>query len=274
MKVTILGCGYVGVAVARYWQQKGDWVVTATTTRSSRVSSLEAIAQQVAIVKGNDTKRLKSILQNQEVILLTMGARGASYEETYLQTAKTLVALLPELPSLRQAIYTSSYAVYGDRQGQWVDESSPVAPANANAEILAQTEQVLLAATRENFKVCILRLGGIYGEGRELVKIFGRAAGTTRPGQGQDASNWIHLADIVGAIDFALQHQLQGIYNLVDDSHLTTGELLAGVLEKHGLPPVIWDASQPSQRPYNAKVSNQKIKDAGYQFLRPQIIFA
>ncbi|MDY7013757.1 MAG: NAD-dependent epimerase/dehydratase family protein, partial [Cyanobacteriota bacterium] len=183
-----------------------------------------------------------------------------------------LVSLLPELPSIRQVIYTGSYAVYGDRGGEWVDESSPIAPANENGEILAQTEQILLAAARKTLNVCVFRLGGIYGEGRELVRIFRRAAGMTRPGDGTDASNWIHLEDIVGAIDFALQHQLGGIYNLVDDSHLTTGKLIAGILEKHGLPSVIWDASQPSSRPYNAKVSNQKLKEVGYRFLRPQII--
>jgi len=36
--------------------------------------------------------------------------------------------------------------------------------------------------------VCILRLGGIYGPRRELVKIFGRVAGTIRPGNGEDAT--------------------------------------------------------------------------------------
>jgi nucleoside-diphosphate-sugar epimerase len=273
MKVTIVGCGYVGTAVARRWQSRNNFTVMATTTTPDRVLSLEAIASQVAIALGNDAEALKSVLHDREVILLTMGARGGSYEETYLETSRTLVSLLPHFRDLRQVIYTSSYAVYGDRGGKWVDESSPVAPANENGEILAQTEQILLAAARETVKVCIFRLGGIYGEGRELVRIFGRAAGMTRPGDGTDTTNWIHLEDIVGAIDFAVQHQLEGIYNLVDDSHLTTGELMAGVLEKHNLPPVLWDASQPSLRPYNAKVSNQKLKDAGYQFLRPQISF-
>ncbi|MDY6786088.1 MAG: NAD-dependent epimerase/dehydratase family protein [Cyanobacteriota bacterium] len=273
MKVTIIGCGYVGTAVARLWQGRDDVAVTATTTTPDRVLSLEAIASQVAIAKGNNAEALKSVLRDREVILLTVGARGGTYEETYLETARTLVSLLPEFPSIRQLIYTGSYAVYGDRGGEWVDESSPVAPANEKGEVLAETEGVLLAAARETLKVCVLRLGGIYGEGRELVRIFGRAAGMTRPGDGSDTSNWIHLDDIVGAIDFAVRHQLEGIYNLVDDSHLTTEKLIAGVLEANGLPPVTWDGSQSSSRSYNAKVSNQKLKDAGYQFIRPQIKF-
>jgi nucleoside-diphosphate-sugar epimerase len=170
---------------------------------------------------------------------------------------------------VQQLIYTGSYGVYGDRDGAWVDESSPVAPANANGLILAQTEQVLLSASSEALQVCILRLGGIYGPDRELVKIFGRIAGTTRPGNGLDATNWIHLDDIVSAIEFARVNRLQGIYNLVDDSHLTRRELLDRVFEQHHLPKVEWNAALKSDRPYNARVRNQKIKDAGYQLIHP-----
>ena len=81
------------------------------------------------------------------------------------------------------------------------------------------------------------------------------------------------ILDIVGAIEFARQHNLQGIYNLVDDAHLKSRELLETLLTKHNLAQVIWDYSVKSNRPYNAKVSNQKIKDAGYQLIHPQMIF-
>jgi nucleoside-diphosphate-sugar epimerase len=274
MNVAIIGCGYVGCTIARYWQQKMTFVVTATTTTPERVPALQTVAQRVGVVKGNDLEGLKSVLKNQDVVLLSVGAKSADvYEETYLHTAQTLVSVLKQTPSIQQLIYTGSYAVYGDRQGAWVDEESPPAPANQNGQIISDTEQVLLSASSANLRVCILRLGGIYGPGRELVKIFGRYAGTTRPGNGKDTTNWIHLDDIVAAIEFARRTQLQGIYNLVDDAHLTTGELLEGVFETHNLPKVTWDSSEESKRPYNAKVSNQKIKDAGYKLIHPQIIF-
>lgn len=272
MKIAIIGCGYVGKAIARYWQQELGFVVTTTTTTPDKVAALSAIAQRVEVVRGDDLKGIQSVVQEQDVVLLSVGAKSAEvYEETYLGTAQTLVAALKQAPSIRQLIYTGSYAVYGDRNGATVDESSPVAPANPNGEILAQTEQVLLSASSPELKVCIFRLGGIYGAGRELVKIWGRVAGTTRPGTGEDITNWIHLDDIVAAIEFARKNQLQGIYNLVDDAHLTSRELLDKVFTQHNLPPVVWDESQKSTRPYNARVSNQKIKDAGYQLIHPQI---
>ncbi len=272
--IAIIGCGYVGREVAQYWQQKRSFLVTATTTTPERVSALQEIAQRVAVVQGNDSEGLTSVLKNQDAVLLSVGAKGVNfYEEAYLQTAQTLISVLKQMPSVQQLIYTGSYSVYGDRNGAWVDEESPVAPANPSGEIMSETEQVLLSAKSENLRVCILRLGGIYGPSRELVKIFGRYAGSTRPGNGEDTTNWIHLDDIVSAIEFARDRRLQGVYNLVDDAHLTSGELLEQIFEKHNLPQVTWDSTQKSNRPYNAKVSNQKIKDAGYKLIHPQMIF-
>ncbi|WP_375510814.1 SDR family oxidoreductase [uncultured Nostoc sp.] len=273
MNVAIIGCGYVGYKVAQYWQEKEDFVVSVTTTSSERVPALKSVSQRVVVTRGNDLDSLKSVLHDQDVVLLSVGAKGAEvYEETYLQTAQTLVSSLQQVPSVKQLIYTGSYAVYGDRNGVWVDEETPLAPANLNAQILRKTEDVLLSASSENLRVCIFRLGGIYGPGRELVKIFSRYSGTTRPG-GEDVTNWIHLDDIVGAIEFARHRRLQGIYNLVDDAHLTSRDLLDSLFEKHNLPKVIWDTSIKSTRPYNAWVSNEKLKEAGYQLIHPQMIF-
>ena len=274
MNVAIIGCGYVGYKVAQCWQQQMDFVVSATTTSPERVPALESVAQKVVVTRSNDLDSLKSVLHNQDVVLLSVGAKSAEvYEETYLQTAQTLVSSLRQIKSVKQLIYTGSYAVYGDRNGVWVDEETPLAPATLNAQILRKTEDILLSASSENLRVCIFRLGGIYGPGRELIKIFNRYSGATRPGNGEDITNWIHLDDIVGAVEFARQHRLQGIYNLVDDAHLTSRELLDSLFEKHNLPKVIWDTSINSTRPYNAWVSNEKLKEAGYQFIHPQMVF-
>lgn len=274
MNIVIIGCGYVGYAVAKHWKLWSDLVITATTTTPTRVPTLQEVAQKVELVKGSDTEALKAVLQNQDVVLLSVGNKsGNSYEETYLRTAETIVSVLPQIPTVKQLIYTASCSVYGDRNGAWVDEETPTAPNNPNGEILNQTEQILLSANSDNLRVCILRLGGIYGEGRTLLKIFNRAFGETRPGNGENPTNWIHLDDIVGAIEFARSSQLEGIYNLVDDAHLPSRELIDNLCKKYDKPKVIWDSSQTTSRSYNAKVSNEKIKQAGYKFIHPQMIF-
>ena len=127
---------------------------------------------------------------------------------------------------------------------------------------------MLLSAATPQQKVCILRLGGIYGPGRTLKKIYSRAAGTTRPGKGQEATNWVHLNDIVEGIDWAREKQLAGIYNLVQEEVPTVRELIERVCDRHHLTAVKWDESQPSTRK-NVRVSNAKIKSTGYEFIHP-----
>ncbi len=274
MNIAIIGCGYVGCAVAQLWQQKMTFMVTATTTTPERVSTLQSVAQKVVVTQGNDREKLKSVLQNQDIVLLSIGAKGSNlYEDTYLNTAKTLVEIFQDTPSVKQVIYTGSYSVYGDHNGAVVDEETLATPSHDHGKILKATEDILLGASSEKLRVCILRLGGIYGPNRELIKIFSRVPGTTRPGNGEDVANWIHLDDIVGAIEFARLNHLQGIYNLVDDAGLTSGELLDKLMETHNLPQVKWDHTAKTNRPYNAKVSNQKIKAAGYKLIRPKMIF-
>lgn len=208
MEITIIGCGYVGTAVARLWTEAGH-TVTATTTTPDRVPELEKVAHRVVILKGDDLNTMRDVLTDRQVVLLSVGAKNrTAYQQTYLNTAQTLVTALKEVPTVQQLIYTGSYAVYGDRQGAWVDETSPVAPANENGEILHKTEQVLLTAAHEQLTVCILRIAGIYGPGRTLLKIFQNVAGKTRPGTGAEIANWVHLDDIVGSLEFIRCQQL------------------------------------------------------------------
>lgn len=270
MKIAIVGCGYVGSAIARRWSQDGHRV-TATATGTERIAELKEVARDAVVMRGDDPSAMRELLQDQEAVLVSVGDRSRTkYKETYLGTALNLVATLPQAPGLRQIIYTSSCSVYGDKNGEWVDEDSPVVPANDKIKTLCDTEQVLLGASSPEVRVCILRLGGIYGPGREIIKIFRNVAGTTRPGTGAEPTNWIHLDDIVGALEFVRMKRSQGIYNLVHDVSLTSRELLDGLCQQYGLAEVSWDPSAPPTRSYNARVSKQKIKVAGFELIHPE----
>jgi nucleoside-diphosphate-sugar epimerase len=275
MKLVIIGCGYVGSAVARLWHTAGN-EVTVTTTTKERVSELQAIASQVAVVTGDDLLGLKQVVANQDIVLLSVGSKQRTpeaYRQAYLETAQNIVMAIEANVGVKQLIYTGSYGAIYHKSGDIVDETVAVNPQDEFGEILAQTEQVLLNASTEDFKTCILRLAGIYGPGRELIKIFRRVAGTTRPGSGESYTNWVHLEDIVRAIDFAKDNQLQGIYHLNSDELMTTKELFQRLFAAHDLPPVTWDISQTSPRAHNMKLSNQKIKSAGFELVHPEIEF-
>ncbi|MGL5831649.1 MAG: NAD-dependent epimerase/dehydratase family protein [Waterburya sp.] len=275
MKLAIIGCGYVGKAVARLWHEAGN-EVTVTTTTADKVEELQAIATRVVVLEGQDFERLKQVVANQDVVLLSVGSKQRTpevYRQAYLETAQNLMMAIKASGGVKQLIYTSSYGIINHQGGDTVDETVVVNPQDEFGEILAQTEQVVLLSLKDQFKTCILRLAGIYGSGRELIKIFRRIAGTTRPGTGESYTNWVHLEDIVGAINFAKDHQLQGIYHLNSDESMTSKEFFQRLFTAHNLPAVTWDSSQTSSRTYNLKLSNQKLKNAGFTLAHPNIEF-
>lgn len=278
MNLTIIGCGYVGTAVASYWHQNHDPSITVTTTTKERVAKLEEVASRVVVMKGSETKAMRSLLQNQHVVLISVApisdrqVDAETYAQTYLPTATNVVAALKDAPSVQQLIYLSSCSVYGDSDGAWVDESSPVAPVNLRGKVLCEAEEILLQASSDNLRVSILRLGGIYGPGRNLEWRCGLIAGKTFPGNGTNFINWIHLDDIVSAVEFVCQNQCQGIYNLTDNTKLTSRELYKQLCDRYDRPQVVWDASQTNPPISNARVCNKKIQAAGYKLIHPQII--
>jgi nucleoside-diphosphate-sugar epimerase len=276
----ILGCGYVGLAWAKL---RGASGLTVTTTNPDRLPELSPLADRVVVIQGNDAAGLKTLLADADRLIICVGAqRGVPYAESYLTTAQTIAAIVPQLPNLQQLVYTSSASVYGDYAGAWVTETTPVQPTTDNTKVLAETEAVYLGLndlglndlglTSSNLAATVLRLSGIYGPGRSLDRIFSRVAGTTRPGDGQAPANWVHRDDIAAAIDWALAHNLSGLYNVTNDEPPTQQQILDWVCQHYQLAPVTWDPSQPCPRNYSARVSNDKLKRTGFQFQHRSIM--
>jgi nucleoside-diphosphate-sugar epimerase len=119
------------------------------------------------------------------------------------------------------------------------------------------------------WRTCILRCAEIYGPGRELSKRVKQFGGHTLPGSGSNYTNMIHKADCAAALDYALRHHLEGIYNLSDDEHPTRKELYDTVAHRFKFPHVLWDPTHPSLHTGNKRVSNHKIKAEGFAFLHP-----
>jgi len=278
MNIIIIGCGYVGVAIAEKWKKESHFV-TATTTTPDRIAELEQIANQGIILKGDNLEALKTAIKDQEIILLMISPGKdrslETYQKTYLETAQNLVKAVKNSPTVKQIIYTSSYGIIGDHKGNWIEENIEIKPSSERNKILADTEQILLSLNgKTNFnnslKVCILRLAGIYGKNRELLKYFQSWAGTTRETDGEEYSNWIHLEDIVNALELIRLKQLEGMYHLGNDFPLKKKVLFDQMCEKHGLVKVNWSSPSTIPYPHNLRLSNKKIKAEGLVLKYPQ----
>lgn len=270
MRIAIIGCGYVGSALAIKLRKNGHYVTT-TTRSHSKTANLKAISDDVCILKGNDCEALKNLLQNQHAAILTLAADSQeSYEDTYLDTAKALSNIISEIPQLSQIVYTSSTSVYGNHQGLTVDENTHVSSLHPTGQILISAEKILMDLSYKERSVCILRLGEIYGPNRQIAERLRQMKGKSLPGDGSSMTNLIHLDDIVAAINFALTQRLNGVFNLCSDIHIPRRDLYAQICQKEGLPAITWDPTKASLHSGNKVVSNAKIKLAGFNFLHTQ----
>jgi nucleoside-diphosphate-sugar epimerase len=186
---------------------------------------------------------------------------------------------LAALPDLTWVGYLSSIGVYGDWQGEWVDERCPIRPVSERSFRRAQAEQEWLKFARQTGKrVEIFRLAGIYGPQRSVIDTLraGTARRIVKPNQ---VFNRIHVEDIarvlVAAMDRATGH---AIYNVGDDEPAPPQDVVAYAAELLGIPPppqLTFDRARltgmaASFWAENKRIRNDRIKaDLGVRLLYP-----
>ncbi|MCF7852322.1 MAG: SDR family oxidoreductase [Simkaniaceae bacterium] len=269
--IAIFGCGFVGQAVA---QTLKSHHLTLSTTSLNRVEQLSKFSQDIAILKGCDREKIAEWIENQDVLILTMAPKTTdSYQTTYVDTAKNFAEILQNTSSVRQIIYTSSTGVYAENEGGWVTETSPlIHTPHARGKYLSETEEILLSLHSSHRRVCIFRLGEIYGDERSLKKKIERYSKNPLPLNPKSPTNMIHIDDICSAIEFSLNHDLNGIYNLVDDDHIERSQLYAKLTKLYQLPAPLF-SHETTPHSHLKRVSNQKLKEAGYQLIHPHRVY-
>ena len=254
MNILIIGCGYVGCALALSLGEMGHHI-TVTTRTNEKVAHLSSIANEVKILEASDPDALREALAGQDIAIITVAAGSVeNYEKTYLGTAKAISQATAHLPALKQIIYTSSTSVYGDHQGAEVDENTPTSPQHPSGKILVETEDILLSLSSPSLSVCILRLGEIIGPGRNPADRLRRMQGIPLPGDGSSIVNWVHLDDIVYAVKACVAQKLSGVYNLCRDDHPTRKEFYDKICREENLAAMEWDPTKISIHSGNKKV--------------------
>ncbi len=239
-RLLILGCGYVGSAVAWRAVDEGR-EVTAVTRNPEKAAALAAtgVHAVVADLAGSDWHG--QVGREFESVLNCVAAGGGGvegYRRSYLEGMRSVLAWLRGA-DVGTLVYTSSTSVYAQDGGVRVDESMPVEGRNDTAQILVETENLLRnasAAERANLRRWfILRLAGIYGPERHSLLDAIRSGYTSLPGTGGHRLNLAHRDDIVDAIFACLDASPKvrdQVFNVADDAPATKHEV------------AVWMASQ------------------------------
>jgi len=258
----IVGCGYVGFPLAQRLQEAGWKVAGVVRSEESRQRLNQAgIDAYAGDIGSPDFLERLPLDWDHCVYCPSTGGRGLEGYQHIHQMA--LQCVLEKIGRGTRFHYTSSTSVYGQQEGEWVDETSVLEPAAPTAQILVEAEKRVV-----QHGGTVLRLGGIYGPGRGVLLSRLEDGRAMIPRQDPKWLNLIHLDDIVSA----LQHSLEGklgtgqIYNVIDDEPASYRDIYTWLCDKLGweLPPV-GDPEYLGKRGRNNKrVSNRKLKATGW----------
>ena len=272
----VIGCGYVGTTAAIHLKQKGHRI-TGTTKSRSKLIQLSQVADNPLILDIAKADASFDFLEDQDGILISVAPSQEcdTYDDIFSTGLTRLCQALKQRRSTQplHVTYISTAGVYGDQGGKLVDETSKIDRKHPLNATLTKAEDSLLTVGRDDTSICILRLGGIYGPGRDMATAIKSAAGEQVKKNGNHVCSWTNIVDVAEGISFAYNNKLEGVFNLVDDMQLTRRDLSNLLCDSDGLPPVLWlNQDLPGQRVSNSKVSNQKIKSAGFRLKSPSML--
>jgi len=262
MEKTLLsiGHGFSARALAARLVPQG-WRIIGTTRSPDKADAIADTGVEPVVWPGAD---LGALIAQSPNVLVSAGPDSAG--DPVLNAVED--AVTRAAPDLRWVGYLSTTGVYGDHDGDWVDEDTPLTPSTKRGRARVTAEARWQAIP--DLPLHIFRLAGIYGPGRgPFAKVrAGTARRIIKPGQ---VFSRIHVEDIAQALELSLQRPDPGaVYNLCDDDPAPPQDVIAHAAELLGLPvpPAIpFDQADmtPMARSFYAeskKVRNDRIKQA------------
>jgi nucleoside-diphosphate-sugar epimerase len=208
------------------------------------------------------------------VFAASSGGRGAAAaREVYVEGLRTAIeAFGTREDAPERLVYTSSTGVYGDHDGDWVDEETPQNPTTEKTRVLAAAEEVALSAPMPS---TVTRFSGLYGPDRYRLDRY--LDGPVTEGY----LNMVHRDDAAGAVRFALDRDVDGVLVVVDDEPVSKWEFADWLADACGVdrPPkrttekrlAADDLSTAARRRLRTskRCANRRLTELGYEFAYP-----
>ena len=175
-------------------------------------------------------------------------------------------------------IYLSATSVYGDKKGQWVDESAHLEPTSENGKARLSAENSWLRYYKNfNLPVQIFRLSGIYSIENNIIERL--KMGTLKiVKKNNHYFSRIHVEDIAQILTLSLKKNKPGeIFNISDNHPCSNNEIAEYAAKLINVPVPekikVNDISSKMLRQFyndSKKVDNKKMKDFfNYKLIYP-----
>ena len=257
------GLGFSARVLAARLHAQG-WGVIGTSRSLEKAADLAARGYDSHVFDGTAPLSDSSVLAPATHMLISVPADDEA--DAVLRWHGAHIA---KLPNLKWLGYLSTTGVYGDRNGDWVDETTPIAPNQARSKRRAEAEAAWLKLCRDHaVPVHVFRLAGIYGPGRNQLEGVkrGTAHRIIKPGQ---VFCRIHVEDIASVLEASMARPDVGVvYNVADDEPAPPQDVVAYAAQLLNLPvppEIPFDQAQLSPMAAsfygdNRRVRNDRIK--------------
>ena len=220
-QISILGCGWLGLPLAKSLIEK-KFSVKGSTTTFDKIAVLENSGidgYQIEIRESEIKGEVNSFLENSEILIIDIPPKlRGNQSENFVQKIQNLIPYI-EKSSVEKVIFISSTSVYADNNSIITEVTKPN-PETESGKQLLEVEN--LFQNNPNLKTTVIRFGGLIGENRHPIHFL---AGRLNI-ENQDAPiNLIHQVDCIGIIQVIIEKDCWNeTFNATAPFHLTRKE--------------------------------------------------
>ncbi len=259
--ISILGCGWLGFKLAKYFVQN-NFCVNGSTTSTGKLKLLtdNGIDAYIVAAEPGLNNGIEKFFEADILVINIPPAGGDNkieYHARQIDSIKTAVIQ----SKIKKVLFVSSTSVYNENNNT-VIETDAVNPESVSGKVLLAAENILFNNTE--FKTTIIRFGGLIGADRNAGKFF--AGRTNISGSGAPV-NLIHLDDCIQIIFQIVKQNIWGeIFNAVADGHPTKKEFYTKAAQSLNLEPPEFNDDTISYK----IVDSSKLKQTlSYKFIYP-----
>ena len=263
-RVSILGCGWLGLPLAKHLVRQG-YAVKGSTTMPEKLATLAEVGIKPHLIRlGADVQGERpAAFFEADVLFLNIppGRRDPDVRARFAERIAAVQQALRASP-IKQVLFASSTSVYPNLNRVVTEEDAGDPPTDSGKALLA-AEQAL--ASVDGFETTVLRLAGLYGYDRRPGRFL---AGKHDLEGGETPVNLLHRDDAVAIAAALLQTEPRGeVFNACSDVHPPRHTFYPWAARQLGLEPPTF--KEEAATPFKV-VSNEKLKrHLGYHFLYP-----
>ena len=273
--VLVAGCGYVGEALACLLVGDGIRVTGLKRDPSGLPEGVDPLAADVLV-----PETLRRIPPGVDAVVYAVSPAERSataYRNAYVEGLRNVVeaCMAGDSPFRGRLLLISSTGAFGHTDGAWVDEGTPPEPSDETGRALLEGEAEVHGFGGTGI---VLRLGGIYGPGRDRT-VRRVADGTARCPEPDRYGNRIHRDDAAGAArHLLLLERPADLYLGVDRDPAPLRAVYAWVAGQLGVPDPCHEAETEeapagrragSRRRSNKRCSSDRLVTSGFRFTYP-----